>query len=311
MTSEARSGLAGSFPSVVRTAAKATLRRYGTITADRRPLPEFLIIGTKRGGTTSLWNYLISHPLVLPMFPSAQKMKSNAYFFSHYDRGPSWYRSHFATATQRASVERRVGHRPIAGEASPYYMYDPRVAERVRSVLPEVRLIVQLRNPVDRAYSHYGERVNAGVEPLSFEEALAAEPGRLQGEDQRMLADPYYYSEPHDWYSYRDRGIYAPQLSRWLELFPAEQIHIVRSEDLYADEQATVNQVVDFLGLPRRHLDTVKRHNYRPATTMAHESRAELEDFYRPHNARLFEIIGRDLGWRDRRSSTAENGLPG
>ena len=292
-----RNGHGRPLTSMVRTAGKSTLRHYGTMTASRRPLPDFLIIGTKRGGTTSLWNYLIGHPLVMPMFPSAQKLKSNAYFFSHYDRGLDWYRSHFASTAQRARVERSQGHAPIAGEASPYYMYDPRVADRVRSVMPSVKLIIQLRNPVDRAYSHYWERVNAGVEPLSFEDALAAEPSRLSGERARMQAEPLYYSRAHDWYSYRDRGVYAPQVAQWLEIFPVEQIHIVRSEDLYGHEQATMDSVVDFLGLPRRTMETITRHNYRPAARMDPNTRAELADFYAPHNARIEQIVGRDLGW--------------
>lgn len=285
-------------PAVVRTGAKVALRRYGMATARLRPLPDFLIIGTKRGGTTSLWNYLIGHPLVLPMFPSRQRLKSNAYFYENHARGLGWYRSHFATTTYRARLQRRTGHAPMAGDASPYYMYDPRVAERVRAIMPEIKIIVQLRDPVARAYSHYHERINAGVESLSFEAALAAEERRLRGERERIIAEPDYYSRAHDWYSYRDRGVYAPQMAQWLGVFPRTQVHVMRSEDLYAYEQATFDRVVDFLGLPRREMSRIARHNYRPAEKMLSATRAELVEFYRPHNALLYDLLGRDMGWQ-------------
>jgi hypothetical protein len=160
-----------------------------------------------------------------------------------------------------------------------------------------VKLIVLLRNPVRRAYSHYWERVDNGVESLSFEAALAAEPKRLAGETERMLADPTYYSRAHDWYSYRDRGIYEPQVRRWFDVFPRSQFLILRSEDMYANEQAVFDAVTTFLEIPRFTLPARPRHNYRPAEEMSTALRDELAAFYRPHNERLYDVIGRDMQW--------------
>lgn len=284
-------------PPPVKEGARRALRAWGRATVPLRPGPDFLVLGTKRGGTTSLWNYLLEHPGVLPMWPAAENLKSPHYFYWHHANGAAWYRSHFPTAATRRLASRRLGSAVVSGEASPYYMYDPRVAARVRAELPEVRLIIALRDPVERAFSHYKERVRAGVEPLTFEQALAAERERLAGEMAAMEADPDYYSRPHDWYSYRDRGVYAPQVRRWQQTFPAASLLIVRSEDLYADPQATLRQVTDFLGLAPVPLRSAERWNYKPSTGMRPETRQELRSFFRPHNAELYEVLGRDMGW--------------
>ncbi len=272
-------------------------RHYGTATAKWRPMPDFLIIGTKRGGTTSLWNYLIEHPLVVPMFPASENLKSNHYFYWHYTRGEAWYRSHFATNRHRSRLQHKLGGPTMTGEASPYYLYDPRVPARVRTDLPDAKIIILLRNPVERAYSQYKDRIKIHGETLSFPDALAAEPERLEGEMQRMLAEPDYYSRPHDYFSYRDRGIYRPQVERWLDEFPREQVLILRSEDFYADPATAYSRTLAFLGLPDHQLQNPKRFNYIPAADMDEATRAELTEFYRPHNADLEKLLDTDFGW--------------
>jgi hypothetical protein len=277
--------------------ANDVTRAYGVVTADHRPPPDFLIIGTKRGGTTSLWNYLLDHPNVLPMFPGLRELKSPAYFFEHLDRGEKWYRSHFPTGAWRRLFEHRLKGPVVTGEASPYYLYYPYAPQLVRDAIPTVKLVVLLRDPVRRAYSHYWERVTQGVEPLGFAEALAAESDRLSREVERMIADPGYYSRSHDYFSYRDRGIYRPQLERWLSRFPREQMLLLWSEDLYRDEHSTVETVCDFLGIPRRPVPTRVRHNYIPVPPMEPDVRAELTEFYRPHNESLARLLGTTPPW--------------
>lgn len=281
----------------LRTAGKAMLRQWGVATSPLRPLPEFLIIGAKRGGTTSLWNALLTHPLVLPMFPAVQNLKSPHYFYWHYDKGERWYRSHFATTAQRAIVGRRHGHPAVCGEASPYYLYHPYTPERAASLVPKAKLIIMLRDPVARAYSHYWERVHEGVETLSFEAAIKAEDARLEGELERMEADPLYYSRPHDFFSYRDRGIYLPQLERWFAAYPRDQALIVRSEDFYADQQRSYDEVCQFLGIPKHPLQQPKRYNHRPVEPMSAELRRYLTAFYEPANRELYTYLERDFGW--------------
>lgn len=289
-------GLKASLPRSVKDLARVSTRAYGLATSRWRSLPDFLIVGTKRGGTTSLWNYLIDHPQVLPMFPAVRGSKSNAYFFENLGRGIHWYRSHFHAAAYRRIRERRVG-RTVTGEASPFYMYGPHIPRLIAEQLPAAKLIVLLRDPVARAHSHHGERVKKGVESLTFEEALEAEESRLAGEWARMEADPNYYSAAHDFYSYRDRGVYLPQLERIHSSFERNRVLILRSEDLYTRSDAVFLEVCAFLGIRPTCIAQPERHGAVRRPPIAEPTEAMLRDFFRPHNASLYRYLGRDMDW--------------
>lgn len=280
-------------------AANTATRRYAIQTVGDRPNPDFLIIGTKRGGTTSLFNYLLMHPGVLGLFPQNRGKKSTDYFFSSsYGRGDDWYRSHFHTERHRQAMQRDLGYRPVSGEASPYYVWDPRIASRVASTCPETKAIMLVRDPVKRAWSHYLERTQNGVEPLSFVDALDAEERRLEGELDRMMADPGYHSTAWDWYGYRSRGDYLPQLQRWTETLGTDNLLVVRSEDMYADVQGVVDSVTDFLGLPRHELPTRRTFNAsHTSPKMPPEAVADLRAHFAPKVAELESWLGRDLRW--------------
>lgn len=287
----------------VRLTARRTLRRYGMLTAVARGLPDFLIIGAKRGGTTSLYRYLAQHPDVLPLFPSARSFpmredrKGVHYFDTHHDRGPVWYRSHFALEPYRSLLARRRGRRPVTGEASPYYLFHPRAAGRTAAELPDAKLIVILRNPVERAYSHWRERRREGAEPLEFAEAIAREPARLAGEHQRLLDDPGYRSVAHEHQSYLTQSLYLEPLSVWFAAYPREQFCILRSEDLYREPQRTVDRVWSFLGLPPQRLDDHQPWNAAGGDGMSAGVRQALSDRVDDHNRRLAQLLGMDLGW--------------
>ncbi|WP_228386275.1 sulfotransferase domain-containing protein [Ornithinicoccus halotolerans] len=281
--------------------ADVTSRGAALATAANRPVPDFLIIGTKRGGTTSLFKYLAQHPGVLALYPQPRDKKSTDYYFSHKFNTQSerWYRSHFHTEAYRRLLHSRLGYRPLSFEASPYYVWDPRIAARVRQVAPGTKAILLVRDPVKRAWSHYQERVQNGVEPLDFEDALAAEDDRLAGEPERMADDPSYHSTTWDWYSYRRRGVYLPQVQRWHACFPATQLLVLRSEDLYRHTQAVVDEICDFLGLPRRELSTTRGYNstLRSGDEPPQRAVRALREYYRPHNAALEDYLRMSLGW--------------
>ncbi len=285
-------------PRWVRDVANVTTRAAALATVARRPAPDFLVIGTKRGGTTSLFNYLLMHPGVLGLFPQTRGKKSTDWFFADTTHGEAWYRSHFHTERHRERLAEQLGHGPVGGEASPYYVWDPRIAAKVKAFAPDVRSILLVRDPVERAWSHYQERTQNGVEPLSFPDALAAEERRLEGELERMAADPTYHSTAHDWYSYRSRGVYLPQIRTWLDHFDRSQLLVLRSEDMYTDVQGVVDQVSAFLGLAPHPLPTTKPFNASHRKSSVPEPvRQELADFYAPHNAQLEEFLGRELHW--------------
>ncbi|UQU66628.1 sulfotransferase domain-containing protein [Couchioplanes caeruleus] len=283
-------------PQGAREGLRSALVRYGEHTSARRPLPDFLIVGTKRGGTTSLWRYLVQHPLVPRLFP-AWNTKTSHYFEENWSRGQAWYRSHFPTERQRAALERRYGAPPKVGEAAPLYMFHPLVADRVADLMPQVRIIVLLRDPVERAYSHWKERRGEGVEPLGFAEALAAEQERTAGERERLIAEPGSVSEAFDWYSYRARGRYLEHLEPWLARFPREQMLFLPSETLYRDPAGTYARTLDFIGLPPHELESYDVFNDRPSKGMDPAVRAELTAYYRPFNAALAERLGLSLAW--------------
>jgi len=286
-------------PPPVKAAGRAGLRRFGVATAGLRVQPDFLIIGTKRGGTTSLWNWLLQHPGVLPMFPGVQQIKSPHYFDINFWRGPAWYRSHFPTRSRVAAFERSHGYRPVVGESSPYYMFHPAVARRVHDQVPTVKLIVLLRDPVKRAYSNYWERRGSGFEDLpTFGEALAAEETRVRGEEDRLLADERYYSLHHDCHTYRARGRYLEHLRPWLDLFPREQLHVIRSEDLYADPSSVVMGVHRFLGIPEQAPRQLPHHNKLRTPPIEPSLAEELGAYYEPHNRALAEVLGEEFRWR-------------
>lgn len=261
-------------------------------TSPLRLLPDYLVVGAARAGSTSLYSYLVRHPLV-----GAASHKEIHFFDLNYERGASWYRRHFPTVASRELARRRYGSDLITGEASPYYLFHPHVPGRVRALLPDVRLIVLLRDPVARAYSQYQLERRAGRERLSFEEAIEREEERIGAETARVEADPGYASSAHRHFSYLARGIYAPQLERWLALFPREQLLVLRSEDLFADPPAVFRQALAFLELPPWELPQYRAFNYSPYPEMSPSVRTFLAGYFREDNQRLSDLLGRDFGW--------------
>lgn len=286
-----------------RQAAKQVLRQYGVATSGLRRGPDFVVIGAKRGGTTSLYNYLLEHPSIRPLFPGRRHIKGIHYYDSHYARGLRWYRSHFPLQAGGRHLARPDLRPAIAGEASPYYLFHPLAAERLARDFPDVRIIVSLRDPIDRAYSHYKEAVHHRRETLSFEAALEAEAGRLRGVAERIAAEPDYLSFAHEHLSYLAQSRYLEMLPRWFSLFPREQFHIMASEEFYADPDRHVNEIWRFLRLAPRTLVSRERHNHQPARDIRPETRQRLQEALADHDRALEELLGRRLPWPATRQS--------
>jgi hypothetical protein len=273
-------------------------KMYRGITGPLRLLPDFLIIGTQRGGTTSLYNYLIARPGVGPAM-----VKELHYFDKKFNKGLLWYRAHFPSSIQKYSYQFTHKQAFVTGEASAYYLFHPHVPKRVSMVLPHVKLIVMLRNPVDRAYSQYNFEVDLGRETLPFEEALDCEGERISREREKMIADEGYVSFDYSRYSYLARGIYVDQLQTWMSLFPKEQFLILKSEDFYADPVTALDHTSKFLNLaelePHEKKKKYKLHNYNttPYPKMNPATRKRLIEYFEPHNARLYDLLGVELGW--------------
>lgn len=252
-----------------------------------RSKPDFLIVGVMKGGTTSLFRYLSKHPQVLPPF-----RKEIKYFDCNYFKGKHWYQAHFPLKKKF-----RDGSK-LTGEATPYYIFHPEAPERIVELLPDAKIIILLRNPVDRAYSHYQHMVRVGREPLSFEEAIIAESERLTGEAKMISEDPHYPTYRHLQYSYLGRGEYLQQIKLWHRLFPKEQIMILKSEDLYKATSETVKRAQGFLGIrswePENAYGVFKEGSYLP---MQAETREKLLVRFKSHNEALYAYLDIDFGW--------------
>jgi hypothetical protein len=263
--------------------------KYRLSTRGIGPLPSFIIIGAQRGGTTNLYNLLLGHPDVYPGV-----VKEAHYFDQHFSRGTAWYRAHFA-ADCRSSDE--PYNRPITGEATPCYLFHPHAARRVAELLPTTKLIVLLRNPVDRAYSHYNLSRAWGHEELSFDEAIACEEARIADDVQHLRDDEWYLGANRARFSYLSRGIYADQLPGWLQRFGSERLLILQSETFFADPGRTLGHVIDFLGLPPKKLDLNRDYPKLSRPPLEKATREQLTSFFQPHNERLFDLLGTEYDW--------------
>jgi hypothetical protein len=280
----------------IRDAAKWLLRRGGIASSGFRPMPDLLIVGAKRGGTTSLWRYLQEHPSVLSNFPRPEKIKGTYFLSEQYGRGTRWYRSHFPSSVTRWWSERQHGVRPIAIDASPYDLYHPLAPTRAAQLMPGVFVVALLRDPVERTFSHWKERT-VHTETLSFEDALAAEADRCRGEEERLVAEPGTISFAHRHQSYVGQSEYLPMLERWHAHFPPEQVLVWISEEFYADPQAHVDELTARLGLPQRRLLHPEPYNAVAAPDMRDDTRRALEEHFRPQVEALAQQLGRELPW--------------
>lgn len=276
-------------------AAYSALVRSALLTSRMRMMPGFLIVGAQRCGTTSLSRTLCEHPAVF----NAALHEEVHYFDVGYRRGPAWYRSHFPLDARARLAGRGAGVPAVAFESSPYYMFHPLAAQRIARDLPGVKLLVLLRDPVERTYSAHAHEVAHGFETEPFERALELEERRLAGEAERILADPDYYSYSHQHHSYRARGQYAEQLERLEALFGRERIHVVDSGDFFANPGPTYDGVLTFLGLPAGGQPDFRPRNASPRSSpMPGSVREALLEHYRPHDELLARWLGREPSWR-------------
>ncbi|MGD1809417.1 sulfotransferase domain-containing protein [Dapis sp. BLCC M126] len=260
---------------------------YRFISSPFRKLPNFIIIGVMKSGTTSLYNYLIQHPQIIPA-----KKKEVHFFDKNFHKGIYWYRSHFPLFSNLDYV---------TGEGSPYYIFHPLVGQRIAKTIPQVKLIAVLRNPINRAFSHYQRNVARGYENLSFEEAIDREEERLKGEREKILNDERYRSRNYTFYSYLSRGRYIEQIQDWLHYFPQQQFLFIKSEDLFTNQSEIYSQVLNFLDLPQFQPNTFEVYlsgEYKKnRQKMNDETRRRLTEYFEPYNRKLSDFLGDDYNW--------------
>lgn len=247
-----------------------------------RALPDAVILGAMKSGTSSLHHYLVQQPGVIEPL-----RKEVHYFDLNLDRGEAWYRAHFG----------RVGEAVLNLDSSPYYLFHPAVPRRLQALVPQAKLIVLLRDPVRRAYSHYWHERDKGRESLSFEDAIAAEAERLGNSEQRLGDGTLARSREHQHFSYLARGRYAEQLDRWFAVFPRGQFLVLKFEDLAREPLELLNAALDFLGLPRAASVSLEARNTRKYPPLTDATAARLREYFGPHNQRLESLLGRPMRW--------------
>ena len=265
--------------------------QYRMLTARDRITPDFVVIGGQKCGTTSLYRYIKLHPNFVPPYK-----KGGTYFDANYSKGVAWYRAHFPLAGFMAE-KRDAGMNVLTGEVATSYIHHPLAARRMAELQPSVKLFAVLRNPVERAYSHYQHMVRTGREGLDFRSALEMEDERVEKSLGKAMAGDNDALRKFRDFSYKSRGRYAEQLERWFECFDRSQFLILRSEDLFEKPMWVCNQIYQFLDLPDQAQTSYENANpgrYSPADAQVLR---ELAEYFKPYNQRLYELVGTDFGW--------------
>ena len=284
------SGLGRKIDVSLRPVVGPVVRRSGALTSGLRTPPSVLMVGTQRGGTTSLFRALRQHP----GFLGPTHRKGVHYFDVEYARGHAWYLGHFPLRRTVARRARSLGHPVVVGEASPYYMAHPWAASRIAVDLPGVRTVVLLRDPIERAWSAYAHEKARGYEDRPFEEAVAAEPATVAAEIARTLADPDYQSAELRHNAFLTRGHYVDQLERLAAEVGRDNILVVDSHRYFDEPEAQFSRLLEFLGLPEHPGISHDRHNARSRLPLTAEMHEELRAHFQPYD----EALATWLGWR-------------
>jgi|ETNmetMinimDraft_5_1059913.scaffolds.fasta_scaffold30479_2 hypothetical protein len=272
---------------------KFSYQIFSQLTSSMHTLPDFLIIGAAKSGTTSLFEHLIKHPSVFP--PLAQQPN---FFTTHYQNGESWYRSYFPLTITKNLTQNIKKQKFLTGEASTQYYWYPHAPERTKLLLPNAKIILLLRNPIDRSYSQYQMEFNKGNEELSFfEDAIEVENKRIEDEYKKMLDNKNYYSKQYTIQSYLTKSIYVNFIQDWFKYFPREQFLFLNSDEFDSDTSKVYKKTLNFLELPE--IDLKKYEVYREAkySEMNPNTRKKLSDFFKPHNEKLYKLIGENFNW--------------
>ena len=266
--------------------------RYRQRTWRRRALPSFLIIGAQKAGTSSLAHYMRQHPQLI------RAWRKEAHFFDgrsellansdQFPEGERCYRAYFPLASRMKQGQQCF-------EATPNYMFHPLVPERIVNMLPQVRVIILLRNPTKRAVSHYFHNARNARDPRPLMDAMLSEQERLRDSLERHD----YSSREFRYFSYKLRGLYLQQIQRYQQLIPRERMLILDSNKLNADPLATLRRAFEFVGVdPDFKVPRLDARNVGHVKSEADpEVLSYLDAYFKPHNEALRAHLGIDFGW--------------
>jgi hypothetical protein len=247
--------------------------------------PDFLIIGAQKAGTSSLFHYLSQHPDI--DLPSEKELH---FFDIHYENGIEWYSDLFP--------KKRFLSRKITGEATPYYLFYPHAVERIHAHYSAIKLIVLLRNPIDRAYSHFQMERDRGVEPEPhFMRAIELENERIADEEKRIKCGEINSSDNLRNYSYVRRGLYGKQIALWLQYFLPRQILFIKSESFFSDTNIHLERIQNFLGVSYVPPTDTRIINSNKYPSLTDSERLKMEGYFREDGLLLRQLIGDQFSW--------------
>ena len=252
------------------------------LSANQRKSPDFILIGAHKAGSSALYRHLYAHPDLVRAF-----RKEPDYFSIKYNNSQNWYKAHFPLSSSKS----------ICGDGSPSYFSHPLTASRVKKDLGDIKLILIVRNPVQRAISHYFHSVRYGWqnEEISIEKLAASD--QLIADWDRMKTEEGFLSKSYFRLAYLHRGDYAVHLTSWLEHYDLSQILILRNEDLSENPEALYNQAIKFLNLKEWSPESFGRFNVGIPKKYDDSIVNWLKEYYAPKIQEFEEICGRSFHW--------------
>ena len=271
---------------------------YRKMTSRLRQLPDFIIIGAGRAGTTALYSYLIQHPLIAAASTDNNESVADLHFFEYIiSNNIQWYRSHFPILFSKSNKHKNSF---ITGEYTSTYMYHPDVPKRIFNLLPKIKLIVILRNPIDKAYSTYQQQFRFGEYTTSFEDTINAEFRRIDlNKDFPELNSNNYDFENFVAQNIIRHGVSADYLETWLKIFDRKQILILNSDDLKKSTKETLRRVFNFLNVSNYDIKDTSQVNVGKYPTINKITRKKLIEFFKPHNQRLNKLLDTEFDWNN------------
>ena len=266
---------------------------FRILSRSQRLLPDFIIIGSTKSGPWTLTDFLMEHPNIF--------MERNLHFFEYNQSNKlSWYKKYFPTRFYKSQVERKTGQNFIVGENTSTYLFHPLVPKRIKEILPNAKLIINLRNPVKRAFSNYNHQVKHGFETRTFEDAINSELLRIKIVDENnklKIKNPDFDNAVI--FNYIRHGMYVNKIKTWFDLFPKNQIQILPTDLLTKEPRKFLKITFEFLGVSNHPIKNLQKTNVGKYKNMNETTKKILTDFYKPYNEKLFELIGKRLEWDD------------
>ena len=265
-------------------------RHYYGITGCLRVLPNFIIIGAMKSGTTSLNYNMAEHPCIIPA-----AYDEIGFFDVNFDLGFNWYRSLFPTIFSKKKILNKNSFF-ATGEDTPFYFWREDAILRIKQYLPDVKFLLVLRNPIDRAYSNYIDELNQFSNIPTFEEIIKNEIELIDSEKNFCLSQNNFerYSRNP---SHIAKGFYAEQLKLWFKYFPENQFCIISTENLAKNPIDTMNKIFNFLELPNYDIKNPQKKKFKKYEPMNKKTRDFLIEYYKPHNKQLYDLISENFDW--------------